>query len=327
MTAPVPVGLFQATPLEVWSNPTKLTYILDRLVEHETEWSDFQKARREIAAARLAEAWTAPDRTRILEVWRLPDSDGGTYQLVGLIAFTEIVVGLQASLHPVFFDGKLRNALGKRDLLLRSMDWAFATFQLHRLSMELPDSAFALVDFARKKLGFRFEGEGRTIKVRRAQDYGHLKRRSWQSVTPTASQAEMGSRRHQALLKHGQWHDILLLSVTADEFAAFVRERAWDSSSTTPTPSKPSPRTSGDSAAPSSKPSSASAEGEPLAPKAAAPVAPSVSVGSPASPAWESQGWEVNPRISAPAVPPSTSGPAGSSVGPDKAASSEPSSA
>jgi RimJ/RimL family protein N-acetyltransferase len=233
-------GVFKAVPLGVHRDPAKLEYILDRLVEHETEWSDFQKGRREIASGLLAQHYTSA-RTCILEVWRVDEAP----ELCGLIAFTDILRGVDAQAHLVFFDGKLRNLLGKRDLLLRTMDWAFQTWDLHRLSLTLPETSFALVDFARKKLGFRFEGERRNIKQRRAVEHGHLKSRRWLTVTPSAQEAEVGSRRYQALYQHGEWRDVLLLSLTRDEFANFAREViTWAPSSTDPIPSKLSPKIS-----------------------------------------------------------------------------------
>lgn len=230
-------GIFKAVPLSVHLDPIKLEYILDRLVEHETEWSDFQKGRREIATARLAEHYTT-STSYILEVWRMD----ATPELCGLIGFTDITPNVDAQFHPVFFDGKLRNALGKRDLLLRSLDWAFQSWALHRISLQVPETSVALVDYARKKLGFRFEGERRSIKVRRAVG---PKSRRWLTLAPSGQEAELGSRRYQALYKHGEWRDILLLSLTRDEFATFAREVTWDSSSADPSPSKPSPTISG----------------------------------------------------------------------------------
>ncbi len=232
-------GVFKAVPLNVLSDLAKANYILDRLVEHDTEWSDFQgTGRRELAAAHLARHYTDPT-VCVLEVWRMD----GAMDLCGLLGFSDIVRGVDAQFHPIFFDGRLRNAAGKRDLLLRTVDWAFRAWDLHRVSLTIPETAFALLDFARKKLGFRFEGERRIIKQRRAVEHGHHRKSlRWQTVTPTSREAEWGSRRYQALLKNGVWHDVLLLSLTRDEFADFVREATWDSS-TAPLPSKPSPET------------------------------------------------------------------------------------
>lgn len=234
-------GVFKAVPLGVHLDPAKLEYILDRLVEHETEWSDFQRGRRELASYQLMKHYLPNPTSFIFEVWRM---DAGA-ELCGLIGFTNILPQVDAQLHPIFFDGKLRNAMGKRDLLLRSMDWAFRTYDLHRLSLQIPETSHALVDFARMKLGFHFEGEGRIIKQRRAVVPGRWRSRSWLKITPTAREAEMGSRLYQALYKHGEWRDVLLLSLTRDEFTDYVRrEGTWATSSNAEPLSKPSPVTS-----------------------------------------------------------------------------------
>lgn len=239
-------GVFKAVPLDL-SDPAKLTYILDRLVERESEWSDFHPdpaTRRVVASSLLAETVIGAS-TAILEVWQVTEVGS---ELVGLAGFTNIVPNVNAEFHPTFFDGKLRNAFGKREILLRILDWAFAQWNLHRVSVELPETSFILVEFLRKKLGFRYEGESRTIRQRHPVTLGprgghlKLKSHSWLPVTPTARDAAMGSRKYQALCKNGQWLDLLLLSVTRDEFASFVREELLcRTSSTVPTPNKPSP--------------------------------------------------------------------------------------
>ena len=231
-------GIFKAVPLDV-SDPAKLAYILARLVEHESEWTDFQKdaeLRTRIAAKYLYDA--VRGEIAILEVWDLR----GEASLVGLLGFTKIVPKVDAQFHPVFFDGKLRNAAGKRDLLLRAMDWAFGVYDLHRLSVVLPENRYALVSFVRQKLGFRFEGENRTIKQQRVRPHGHLKTRDLVALTPSWRGAEWGSRKYQAAYVDGRWLDLLLLSVTRDEFAQFVRTPC-PSSSTDPTPSNTPPAT------------------------------------------------------------------------------------
>ena len=264
MSESIHAGLFHALPLNILQNPAKVSYIVDRLVEHEDEWSDYQKGRRDIALARLAEHYRA-DGTHISEVWRLAAGDITEPELCGLVAFTDILPNVNAAFHPVFFDGQFRNLMGKTQFLLRSLDWAFRSWGLHRISLEMPETKFSLIDYARKKLGFRFEGERRTIRQRRAAEFGHLKRRSWREITPSSIEAEWGSRRYQALMQGGQWRDVLLLSVTAEEFATFVREaHGWDSSSTVPLPSKPSPAISAGADSNSSTPSSGEAPPAPL---------------------------------------------------------------
>lgn len=237
-------GVFKAVPLDL-SDPAKFDYLLNRMVEHEQHWTDHQKdpaARRILASDFFARAIVGKD-TSVHEVWTL----GENPDVAGLIGFTKILPGLSAEFHPVFFDGKLRNAFGKQDLLLRALDWAFVAFDLHRIAIEVPEVYFALIAFARKKLGFRFEGEERTIMQQRAKPHGYLKNRQWVPLVPKAREAEWGSRKFQALYKDGRWMDLILLSVTREEFQAFrTHEASWADSSTDPIPSKPSLKTSGD---------------------------------------------------------------------------------
>ena len=248
-------GVFKAVPFDP-SDPSKLSYLLDRMVEHEQHWTDFQKdptTRRILASQFLADSLAKPD-TVAYEVWKLSETEGP--QVVGILGFTNINPQTSAQFHPVFFDGKLRNAFGKRQLLLRALDWAFETYDLHRISIEVPEVFFALISFARKELGFRFEGEGRRIHQQVAKPHGHKTYRQWVPIVPSSREAEWGSRKFQALYKDGKWLDLMLLSVTREEFRSFVREAPCPVSSNVPLPSKPSPAISVDSDKPSFKPSS-----------------------------------------------------------------------
>ena len=205
-----------ALPFSIVPMP-KVSYILDRLVEHDGWWSDYQAGRREIAAGMLADASNI-----ILEIWRRDDVAPGT-QPVGLVIFTNIVPYVDCQFHPVFFDGKLANALGKRNILLSLLAWAFQQLRIERISAEIPEFAGPLIHYARKKLGFRFEAEGRII-----ERWTKVSRRRSERVqqTPTAAQAALGSRKHRIVRYRGAWHDLILLSVTRDEFAAFVASGA-----------------------------------------------------------------------------------------------------
>lgn len=239
-------GVFKAVPLAI-TDPAKLAYMLDRLVEHESEWSDLHQdmtVRRHVARTMLGEALTEGSNVTVLEVWHVEQ----TPELVGLLGFTNILPGVDAHFHPTFFDGKMRNAFGKRELLLRALDWAFQTWNLHRVSAEVPGYSQALIKFLRRKLGFRFEAENRTIKQQWVVPHGLLKTTKSYDVTPRWQEAELGSRRYQMVPKHGRWFDLILLSITREEFAAFIREGLCPTSSTDPLPSKPSPAISEDSA-------------------------------------------------------------------------------
>ena len=202
---------YVALPLTLTPMP-KVTYLLDRLVEHDGYWSDYQAGRREIAAGMLTNTSNI-----ILEIWKREDVGG--VQPVGLVIFTHIVPYTDCQFHPIFFDGQLSNALGKRNILLSLLSWAFRSLQVERISAEIPEFAGPLIHYARRKLGFRFEAEGRMIE---RWTKGSRRRAEKVQQTPTAAQAALGSRKHRIVRYRGEWHDLILLSVTRDEFAAFV---------------------------------------------------------------------------------------------------------
>ena len=106
------------------------------------------------AEIRASAAWhlTDPDNL-IWEVWR--DSE-----FVGILLVSRIVPGLDALLHFVFFDGDL---LGKRTFLKNFCAFLFEELHLERISLEVPEHVQTLVSFARRKLGFRYEGESRQM--------------------------------------------------------------------------------------------------------------------------------------------------------------------
>lgn len=188
----------------------KLDYLLTRLAEHETWWSDYTRGRREAADAVLSN----PNNI-IFEVWALADAKLGA-QPAGIVLFTDIIAGVDAKCHFIFFDAKLKS---KTPLLRNMMAWAFGTLRLHRLSAEIPDYAFALAKYAREQLGFRYEAEGRTLQQRdeRTRTEG---RPRLVDMTLTGWQASWGSRRYQVVRWKGAWHDLLLLGITEEEFAA-----------------------------------------------------------------------------------------------------------
>lgn len=189
----------------------KLSYILDRLVEHDTWWSDFERGRREAAIRLLSSPGTI-----VFEVWALGQDWSQGAQPAGIIVFTDIIPGVDAKCHFLFFDGKLRS---KTPLLRNMMSWAFNVLRVHRLSAEIPDYAFALVKYIRQELGFRFEAEGRTLRQRDERTHTEGRPR-WVDMTLTGWQAGWGSRRYQVVRWKGDWHDLLLLGLTEDEFAA-----------------------------------------------------------------------------------------------------------
>jgi hypothetical protein len=81
-------------------------------------------------------------------IWlELDDGDGIMY-------LTEIMPGLSAYAHFVFWDKKLR---GREQLLINTMRWAMITLNLVKINAWIPDFAKAAIHFA-EKLGFQKEG-------------------------------------------------------------------------------------------------------------------------------------------------------------------------
>jgi hypothetical protein len=188
--------------------PEKLMAIVDKCQIHrpwfsDDAWMEGEVFRREQVIRRLADLDS--------KSWEVYDND----QLVGLLHADQIVKGQDARCHFLFFDSHLKD---KTAICWETMKWMFEHFDLHALRVEVPTYANKLTGFARKGLGFRWETEGRKF--------------SWPaSATPlTANVAMLGSRRHHAIKYQGEWHDVLLLSVTRDEFTRNAPVRLKDGS-------------------------------------------------------------------------------------------------
>ena len=143
-----------------------ISYIMRAMLKFETMFSDYQKEE-ETKLAAIASALTKPD-SLTWEVWRA--EDGQVVDVVGILHLSEIRNGHDAVAHYVFFDGDLR---GKTDLIEKVLDWAFTDHDdwpaLQRLTIEIPDFAFALARHAQKKLGFggpfKHRVGGKTVNV------------------------------------------------------------------------------------------------------------------------------------------------------------------
>ena len=95
----------------------------------------------------LASRLTDP-RNQAVEVWQ---NDA----LLGIFIVDRIDPGVDARCHLVFFDDDLASkTLVARELLSR----CFTTWELARLTLEVPVYMTTLTGFARKKLGFDVEG-------------------------------------------------------------------------------------------------------------------------------------------------------------------------
>jgi hypothetical protein len=142
---------------------------------------------------RIAARMLSNPQSRIWEVWRRDDDkDGAELDLVGILYLTDITRGCDALAHYLFFDGKLKD----KTQLLKDMialvfedteDW----MALNRLTVEIPEFAFALARHAHKKLGFGGDFEHRGLEVE--------------------------GKKRSAITWRGKSWDLLVMGLTADE--------------------------------------------------------------------------------------------------------------
>lgn len=144
----------------------------------------------------VAHTLTAPD-SFAWEVWCHD-------RLTGILLLTGIQRGLDAKAHMAFFD---RALFGRTKLIQRVIGQAFERFQLERLTVEIPEHLTALIDFARRKLGFKYEGEPQAVSE------GHLRARSL---------AAWGSRREHSFRDGDTWRSLVCLRLLRSEYEAMV---------------------------------------------------------------------------------------------------------
>lgn len=144
----------------------------------------------------VAHTLTAPD-SFAWEVWHHD-------RLCGIMLLTDIQMGLDAKAHLAFFD---RNLFGRTKLMQRVIGQAFERFHLERLTVEIPEHLGALIDFARRKLHFRYEGEPK------AQLEGFARSRSL---------ASWGSRREHSYRDGDIWRDRIILRLLRSEYEDFL---------------------------------------------------------------------------------------------------------
>ena len=139
-------------------------------------------------------------------VWR-----GGN--LVGVCILTEVVPGADATFHFLFTDGKLRS---RRPVLHEFLGHCFRDLGFERISMRVPEFKPALIDFARLKLGFRFEGE---VAAKLHQDVCKI---APPDQRPHVFVARFGSRKENAHYHDGRWQDVICLRLLKDEYEALA---------------------------------------------------------------------------------------------------------
>lgn len=211
-------------------NPLKNTVILDAAVEfpHWFSGPSTAEERRQTAAWVLSETAITHPATYIWEVWR-------GAEFVGILMLGRVSPRVDALFHFVFFD---RQLAGKRVLLKNFLGFAFDAFELQRISLEVPEFFETLVRFARRKLGFRFEGEDRTVGHDAVISLG-VGTVTGKLDKPHLWVARQGSRRERAHYHNGEWRDILCLRLLRSEYQDLMREAGDAPSDCNSSPSRP----------------------------------------------------------------------------------------
>lgn len=183
------------------------TAMLDHLVEHPM-WFASSLSKEEI---RVNAAWMLANNEYMKwEIW-----NGGRF--AGGIFLSRVVVPVDALFHFTFFGAQTAGVslFGAKKLLWNFLGYAFDTFGLRRISMEIPEHYPTLIRFVRQKLAFRYESEGDSVrfsKLRLKDD----------SPSMRAAVALHGSRRETSHwnAKTEKWEDVVLLRLTKDEYEA-----------------------------------------------------------------------------------------------------------
>lgn len=187
----------------------KNTRILDWLASHPL-WFNAPMAPEELYAHTARELVSG--NHVIFEIWR-----GG--EIVGLLALSSVIPGLGATAHFTFWSVSFFTG---RRIVWNFLGWAFDTFHLQRISMEVPENAERLLRVVRRQFNFRFEGEddphltelAAALVKSRPKGIG-----SADSVTAAKTWlAKFGSRREKAHWNGTTYKDVYLLRLLREEY-------------------------------------------------------------------------------------------------------------
>jgi len=157
--------LYEVLPLKLAPERAEIiSTILRAIFTHETVFSDYQRGCGECGERLLEEMCERCQSQMALIARTLGDSSSKAWEVwqvggevVGIVFFSDIILGGDAKGHYIFFDKQLSD---KTSVLKEVMAWAFADHPsenwkaLRRITIEIPDHAGALVHHAHKKLGF-----------------------------------------------------------------------------------------------------------------------------------------------------------------------------
>lgn len=161
------------------------------------------------ARLNIAYILTTPDWYK-WEIWH-----GGTF--AGLILLSRVSPRCDALFHFTLFPSAQSGVtlFMARRLLWNFLGHAFDTFQLQRISVEIPEGVPKLAHFLRQRLGFRYEGEEDTARLHKNKGVLRLDvpgARTWI--------AGQGSRRERAHWDGSKWADLILLRLLKAEYDA-----------------------------------------------------------------------------------------------------------
>lgn len=172
---------------------------------------------RKILAAQII----ADQRNRCWQVWH-------GAEMVGVLLLTDIVAGLDAKAHFVFFDHQLA---GRRNLIWNMIGAVFrdSSLNLNRLTIEIPEHLPKLIKFVRKVLSFKIEGEGWAAAHPLGQQVAVAVKPYVQN--PAQWLARVGARKEQAFWRSDtqEWVDLILLRLLRSEYEVLRGQRLSES--------------------------------------------------------------------------------------------------
>ena len=191
------------------ANPLEITALLDEFAAH-PEFLTYPTAP-DVARASFAGMLVDPANV----IWATYSSR----EFTGIVFLTKVVPRVNALLHFFFLD---KDLAGKRKLLQNIIGHCFTDLGFHRLTMEVPDKVLCvnlkgrgaapvavgtkLERFARRTLGFRFEGEPRDRNPELPESLSN----DWV--------ARQGSRIEQSYFDGEKWFDVIRLRLLASEW-------------------------------------------------------------------------------------------------------------
>lgn len=210
----IETGQLLAVPVDLdRGDPARFTRFLDFLTTHPGWFS----SPADPETLRLSAGWllSAPANAPLplainYEVWKQGE-------FIGIVSLTRITPGVDALLHFIFMD--TGHLVGKRRFLLAFLRHCYLRHGFQRITFECPEPLGKLIRFARRNLGFTYEGE-RTLKAEGWPSKVHWNGDENEGITWAA---RVGSRRESCHWHDGRWWPVVVMRQTADEFADFLK--------------------------------------------------------------------------------------------------------